>query len=103
MEILKAEDVPCARVNALEELERDPHLEAVGFFDELEDDTLGTYRQLRSPFRVSDGTSGANGVNEESGRRAPRLGEHSVEVLTEAGYAPDAIDALLADGVVVGR
>ncbi len=100
LEILKAEDVPCARVNALEELERDPHLEAVGFFDELEDDTLGTYRQLRSPFRVSNGKSG---TNEESGRRAPRLGEHSVEVLSEAGYAPDAIEALLADGVVVGR
>ena len=34
-------------------------------------------------------------------RLAPRLGEHSVEVLEQAGYAPDAIDALIAEGAVV--
>jgi crotonobetainyl-CoA:carnitine CoA-transferase CaiB-like acyl-CoA transferase len=34
-------------------------------------------------------------------RQAPRLGEHSVEVLKEAGYGDDAIDALLRKGVTL--
>jgi crotonobetainyl-CoA:carnitine CoA-transferase CaiB-like acyl-CoA transferase len=33
--------------------------------------------------------------------RAPHLGEHTREILTELGVAPDAVDALLAEGVAV--
>ena len=33
--------------------------------------------------------------------RAPRLGEHTREILTELGLAPAAVDALLAEGVAV--
>ncbi len=33
-------------------------------------------------------------------RAPPALGQHTVEVLDEAGLAPDAVGALLADGVV---
>jgi crotonobetainyl-CoA:carnitine CoA-transferase CaiB-like acyl-CoA transferase len=32
----------------------------------------------------------------------PVLGEHTREVLSEAGFSPEEIDALLADGAVVG-
>jgi crotonobetainyl-CoA:carnitine CoA-transferase CaiB-like acyl-CoA transferase len=32
-------------------------------------------------------------------RPAPRLGEHSIEILREAGYADAEIDALIASGV----
>lgn len=33
---------------------------------------------------------------------APRFGEHTVELLTELGYDPAAVDQLLADGTVAG-
>jgi len=33
--------------------------------------------------------------------RAPRLGEHTLEVLVELGYGPTEVDALVADGVAV--
>jgi len=33
--------------------------------------------------------------------RAPRLGEHTLEVLAELGYAPAEVDALVVDGVAV--
>ncbi len=35
-------------------------------------------------------------------RPAPRLGEHSVEVLREIGYTPQRIAALLEGGVTAG-
>ncbi len=35
----------------------------------------------------------------EIARPAPMLGEHSVEILRELGYAPAAIEALVASGV----
>ena len=33
-------------------------------------------------------------------RHAPRLGEHSVEVLAQAGFGADEIDSLIAEGAV---
>jgi crotonobetainyl-CoA:carnitine CoA-transferase CaiB-like acyl-CoA transferase len=33
-------------------------------------------------------------------RPAPRLGEHGREVLGEAGFSPQEIDALVAEGAV---
>ena len=44
----------------------------------------------------------ADGVPLALARRAPRLGEHTSEVLREAGFAEDAIDAMLRDGSAVG-
>jgi crotonobetainyl-CoA:carnitine CoA-transferase CaiB-like acyl-CoA transferase len=36
-------------------------------------------------------------------RHPPLLGEHSVEVLTEAGFGAEEIAGWLADGTIVGR
>jgi crotonobetainyl-CoA:carnitine CoA-transferase CaiB-like acyl-CoA transferase len=39
-------------------------------------------------------------MRQHSHRKAPLLGEHSVEVLTGLGYTPPDIARLVADGVV---
>jgi crotonobetainyl-CoA:carnitine CoA-transferase CaiB-like acyl-CoA transferase len=50
-------------------------------------------RQYAPPFRLDPPASTAV-------RNAPRQGEHSREILAEAGLPDAAIDALIADGVV---
>ena len=67
----------------------DPQFAARGMVVERPDGS----RQYAPPFALSPETFSV-------ARDAPRQGEHTREVLREAGYADDAIDALIASGVV---
>ena len=92
---LDGRNIPGMVVNSLESLLRDPHLEATGFWQVVEHPTEGT---LRLP-----GIPAAYGKTPASIRRLPpRLGEHSVEILREAGLSSAEIDALLASGATRG-
>jgi crotonobetainyl-CoA:carnitine CoA-transferase CaiB-like acyl-CoA transferase len=93
LDLLRAADIPCARVNSVGELLQDPHLVATGFFQEYEHPTEGRLRAPRSPFRWHHGTETAD-------RHAPRPGGDSRAVLTEAGFEAGEIDRLVADGVI---
>jgi crotonobetainyl-CoA:carnitine CoA-transferase CaiB-like acyl-CoA transferase len=71
------ENVPIMRVNGLEDLRNDPHLSAVGFFEERElADDGGRYLALRPAFEFSATPAGIR-------RDPPRLGQHTQEVLGE--------------------
>ena len=88
---LDRRNIPGMIVNSLESLLRDPHLEATGFWQVVEHPTEGT---LRMP-----GIPAAYGKTPATIRRLPpRLGEHSVEILREAGLTRPEIDAMLATG-----
>jgi crotonobetainyl-CoA:carnitine CoA-transferase CaiB-like acyl-CoA transferase len=54
----------------------------------------GQFRFAASGFELAHGSS-------EIRRAAPRLGQHSAEVLREAGLDDAAIEALAADGVTL--
>ncbi|QEC50612.1 CoA transferase [Baekduia soli] len=86
--------VAAVPVLGIDELLADPHLEAVGLMQEIEHPTEGRLRLAR----MAPSFSATEPVPL---RPAPRLGEHSLEVLGELGLAPDAIDALVARGAVV--
>ena len=88
---LDRRSIPAMRVNSLESLLRDPHLETVGFWQIVEHPTEGTLRLPGIPAAYSKTPPGIR-------RLPPRLGEHSVEILREVGLAPDEISALLASG-----
>ena len=54
---------------------------------------LGKIRYVGAPVKFSDGECSIR-------RRAPRLGEHSVEVLAELGYSEEEIAAMKGKGAV---
>jgi alpha-methylacyl-CoA racemase len=62
---------------------------------ELEQPDLGTVRQLGVPVKLSR-TPGA------AERPAPALGEHTEEVLREAGFGDQEIDGLIESGAAAG-
>ena len=92
MALMEKADIPVARVNEIADLIDDPHLEATGFFSIEEHPSEGRLRTMRTPTNWSESSPGAQ-------RHAPRLGEHSAEVLKEAGYSDEEIAELGRKGV----
>ncbi len=95
LELLQQADIPCIRPHTLETLLEDPHLMDIGFFRFEQHPSEGRIRTMREPSTWSETAP------DSAGRFAPRLGEHTREILAEAGYTPDAIAALLAERAVM--
>jgi crotonobetainyl-CoA:carnitine CoA-transferase CaiB-like acyl-CoA transferase len=82
--------IPAAAVMSLEHIADDPHFAAVDLLHEDVHPTEGPYRVTRDPIRfASRGNDQGLPV-----RHAPRLGEHTAEVLGEVGWSADDIAAL---------
>lgn len=92
LSLLEQADIPAMPVHTLEGLLEDPHLTATGFFQDFDHPSEGRLRATAAPVR---------GMGAALRRGAPRLGEHSREVLAEAGLSDDAIGALLDSGACV--
>jgi len=92
---LEAEQVPCAEVLTRNEMIGHPQIAANQTLGVYEHPDAGPLRQARPAAQFSATPAGVR-------RGAPRLGEHTGEVLAEAGLDASAIDALAAAGVVPG-
>jgi crotonobetainyl-CoA:carnitine CoA-transferase CaiB-like acyl-CoA transferase len=94
LKIFAETSVPTIVVNTLEGLIRDPHLQAVGFWQEADHPSEGKLRMTKFPVNFSATPADVR-------RLQPRLGEHSVEILREAGLAEPQIEAMLKSGAAV--
>ena len=94
LEIFDACDVPAMPYHTLDSLMEDPHLNDVGFFQTIDHPTEGRVINMRPANRLSGGTRSEH-------RPAPKLGQHSVEVLREIGYDDEAINRFLNERVTV--
>jgi crotonobetainyl-CoA:carnitine CoA-transferase CaiB-like acyl-CoA transferase len=96
LERLDAHDVPCAPILSRPEILENEQIKANELIHQYEHPGLGQIRQPRPGARFSRSDIRSQAV-------APVLGEHSLEVLTEAGLTHDEIEELLKDGVIVQR
>ena len=86
--MLKKYEIPHGLVNRLEDLKDDPHLKELNFFRPYNHPTEGALEVPDSAFRF----------NRESlpvRRHQPKLGEHSNDILKEAGFKDDEIIKIL--------
>jgi crotonobetainyl-CoA:carnitine CoA-transferase CaiB-like acyl-CoA transferase len=90
---LRAEDVPFALVNRVEDLANDPQVVASGVLVESEHPRAG---RMRTPRPVPQFERTPCAVRHP----APGLGEHSAEILAELGLDRAQIEALQAKGVL---
>ena len=87
-----ANGVPASPYRTVKEVLADPQLAHRGALAEVHDKG-GSFKVVNPPFRMSGAAVQVMGFS-------AGLGEHAREVLALAGYAPDEIDKLLAEGIV---
>ncbi len=88
MQLLDEGDIPAAPMHTLDSLIDDPHLNAIHYFPQFDHPTEG---RMRMTAPVGDYSATPLTIR----RLAARLGEHSREVLLEAGYSDAEIDAMI--------
>jgi crotonobetainyl-CoA:carnitine CoA-transferase CaiB-like acyl-CoA transferase len=86
--------VPCAPCTRVDDLFDDPHLAANDVWWDMEHPQWGAVRQTGAVVHWRE-------MAMRMERRAPLLGEHSVEVLGELGVDGERIDRLVREGIVV--
>jgi crotonobetainyl-CoA:carnitine CoA-transferase CaiB-like acyl-CoA transferase len=89
---LTAADVPCACIWKIDEIVEHPQLVHRDVLQTV-DSRYGPMKLVGSGFRLAHGSPSID-------RAPPTLGEHTDEILAEAGYAPAEIEQLRRDGVI---
>ena len=94
LEIFAAFDLPVNRIALVEEVLNDPQVSANAMAETPSDPSIEVPVLINHPINVDH-------LNKVGPVRAPSLGEHSKQILSELGVAESEIDELLNDGVVV--
>jgi crotonobetainyl-CoA:carnitine CoA-transferase CaiB-like acyl-CoA transferase len=84
--------VPCGSIWKIDEIVRHPQLEHRDVLQTI-DSRYGPMRLVGAGFRLAHGSPGLE-------REPPTLGEHTDEILKEAGYGTEEIERLRRDAVV---
>jgi len=91
--VLDQAGVPCGPVYTYAELFADPQVRHREMVVSVEDPELGPVPHIRTPVRLSQSAVAVRTV-------APRLGQHTDDVLTMLGHSRDDIARLRGDGVI---
>src|SRR6476660_7975586 len=94
-EVFNGVHVTFGAVRGPQEVIADPQLRANNIVVPLEGAGGNLKSTVSSPIQVHD-------VTKVPARRAPEIGEHNEEVLTELGFDAKGIDGLRASGAITG-
>ncbi len=90
---LQQAGVPCGAIRTYDEVFNDEHLAEREFFVKAPHAKVGSTTQLGSPMHLAD-------TPPEIRTAGPLLGEHTREIMRQAGYGDEEITDLLSHGVI---
>lgn len=93
LEVLRGVGVPCSPIHTLEEALAHPQIAARELIEHTTHPSLGAVRTIGLPVRF-------DGAPRQAQSTPPLLGQHTREVLLEAGLAEAEIERLAASGVL---
>ncbi|MGF6732968.1 crotonobetainyl-CoA:carnitine CoA-transferase CaiB-like acyl-CoA transferase [Paraburkholderia youngii] len=94
--LLDGVDVPCAKVQRIDEVVNDPQIVARGMVIEQDHPRFGKLRLPNLPFRFSDCDTSIREVG-------PDLGQHNAQVAQSLGFSAAEIDAMQTQGVLFSK
>jgi crotonobetainyl-CoA:carnitine CoA-transferase CaiB-like acyl-CoA transferase len=86
--------IPAGPIYTVDQVFRDPHVQSQGFVEEVLHRTIGNLQLVANPVKRK------GGWKEEQNTAPPVLGEHTIEILKEAGFAAPQIEDLLSRKIV---
>ena len=92
-EIFDSEGIIWGPVLGLHEVATDAQAEALDTFPQLNSEEIGSYRTVAAPMRFGEADVTPRGP-------APKLGQHTRQVLIDSGFTGEEVDSLVADGAV---
>jgi crotonobetainyl-CoA:carnitine CoA-transferase CaiB-like acyl-CoA transferase len=93
VQLFETADLTAAPVYDIADISKDPHVAARGILQDVPDRDLGAVRMVAPTPRLSATPATVR-------RGAPRLGEHTREVLSEVGIAATEFQELERDGII---
>jgi crotonobetainyl-CoA:carnitine CoA-transferase CaiB-like acyl-CoA transferase len=91
---LIAAGLPAGPIYSVDQVFNDPHVQSQGFIEQVVHKTIGELRLAASPIKRDGGWR--NGA----GMAPPVLGEHTIPILEEYGFAGDRIAEMLKRNIV---
>jgi formyl-CoA transferase len=93
IELLRQAAIPCSPIHTLSQALAHPQVAARGLIVHSEHPMLGALQNIGLPIRFQNEDRNAS-------RPPPMLGQHSEEILLDAGYSAEKIGQLKSDGVI---